>query len=282
MKGFIIAVNDLIGSNILKNLSDDTNCSKINTISQSEPKEKSNKTAAKVEVDTKKWAELVTAIEKEEALKESSTFFLSLDSFTSDASLVWKQCSVDYNSLSACANASKAAGAKIFVLITSSRANSRSVVPYFKNKGELEDVVKNADFDQAFILKPGYILTSVNCIADPITQLTSLPVKILNKINLNFGIYPIYSKDLARIAIDLANNSGINNKPEKPLETNSGDNGGEGQANGEGGASGGDGETNDPAKPAPNADNDGTDVRPKGTVRIIGPEELFELAKKLN
>lgn len=65
---------------------------------------------------------------------------------------------IDYDLNVEMATAAKKAGAKVYVLISSSGANSASLFPYMKMKGELEDAVKALGFEKTIILQPGVIL----------------------------------------------------------------------------------------------------------------------------
>ncbi|KAG0130862.1 hypothetical protein HOY82DRAFT_648073 [Tuber indicum] len=56
--------------------------------------------------------------------------------------------------------AAKAAGAKTYVLISSTGADSTSRFPYMKMKGELEDAVIEIGFERTVILRPGLIVGS--------------------------------------------------------------------------------------------------------------------------
>ncbi|KAF2485436.1 NAD dependent epimerase/dehydratase family protein-like protein [Neohortaea acidophila] len=56
------------------------------------------------------------------------------------------------------ATAAKHAGTRVYVLISSSGANSSSLFGYPKMKGKLEDEVKALDFDHTVVLRPGLIV----------------------------------------------------------------------------------------------------------------------------
>lgn len=57
-----------------------------------------------------------------------------------------------------CAKAAREAGAKVFVLVSSSGANANSFVPYMKLKGECEEAAKNLGFERTVIVRPGVIV----------------------------------------------------------------------------------------------------------------------------
>lgn len=49
------------------------------------------------------------------------------------------------------------AGAKVYVLVSSSGANKNSSIPYSRMKGEIEEDVKALGFERTVILRPGLI-----------------------------------------------------------------------------------------------------------------------------
>lgn len=55
------------------------------------------------------------------------------------------------------AKASKAAGTKVYVLISSAGASKNSRFSYMKMKGEIEEDIKALDFDHTIIVQPGLI-----------------------------------------------------------------------------------------------------------------------------
>lgn len=56
-----------------------------------------------------------------------------------------------------CAKAARDAGAKVYVLVSSGSANSSSVIPYLKLKGEIEEAAKELGFEHTVFLRPGVI-----------------------------------------------------------------------------------------------------------------------------
>lgn len=68
------------------------------------------------------------------------------------------QRKIDYDLNLELAQAAKASGVKVYVLISSGGANAHSNFAYPKMKGELEDSVKALGFDHAIILRPGLIV----------------------------------------------------------------------------------------------------------------------------
>jgi uncharacterized protein YbjT (DUF2867 family) len=58
----------------------------------------------------------------------------------------------------ALAQAAKASGVKVYVLISSGGASPHSMMAYPKMKGELEEAVKALDFEHTVILRPGLLV----------------------------------------------------------------------------------------------------------------------------
>lgn len=55
------------------------------------------------------------------------------------------------------AKAAKAAGTRVYVLISSAGASKNSMSSYTKMKGEIEEDIKALDFDHTIIVQPGII-----------------------------------------------------------------------------------------------------------------------------
>ncbi|WPG98567.1 Hypothetical protein R9X50_00135900 [Acrodontium crateriforme] len=89
-------------------------------------------------------------------------FISALGTTRANAGGFENQRKIDYDLNLALAKAAKDAGAKAYVLVSSSGANSASMSGYMKMKGELEDAVKALDFDHTVIMRPGLIVGDRN------------------------------------------------------------------------------------------------------------------------
>jgi len=87
-----------------------------------------------------------------------SIFFSALGTTRGQAGSLAAQRKIDHDLNLALANAAHAAGASVYVLISSSGASSSSMIPYSKMKGELEDAVQKIGFTHTVILRPGLIV----------------------------------------------------------------------------------------------------------------------------
>lgn len=87
-----------------------------------------------------------------------SIFISALGTTRGQAGSFAAQRAIDLELNLALAKAAQEAGAKIYVLISSGGANSSSIAPYTKMKGQLEDAVQELGYEKVVILRPGLIL----------------------------------------------------------------------------------------------------------------------------
>jgi len=90
----------------------------------------------------------------------TTVFVSGLGTTRKDAGSFESQRKIDFDLNLDLAKAAKAAGAKTYVLISSTGADSTSRFPYMKMKGELEDAVIEIGFERTVILRPGLIVGS--------------------------------------------------------------------------------------------------------------------------
>jgi HIM1 len=88
----------------------------------------------------------------------ASIFFSALGTTRGQAGSVEAQRKIDYDLNLDLAKAAHAAGVNTFVLVSTSGANSSSMIPYSKMKGELEEQVQKIGFRYVVILRPGLIV----------------------------------------------------------------------------------------------------------------------------
>lgn len=88
----------------------------------------------------------------------SELFISALGTTRAAAGGFENQKKIDYDLNFALAQAAKKAGTKHYVLISSGGASPSSPFGYAKMKGELEQAVKDLDFDHCVILRPGLIV----------------------------------------------------------------------------------------------------------------------------
>jgi uncharacterized protein YbjT (DUF2867 family) len=105
-----------------------------------------------IEGDSATWAASFPASSKPQVL------FSGLGTTKAQAGSVEKQRLIDYDLNYALAKAAKEAGVETYVIVSSSGANSKSMIPYSKMKGELEDDTIKLGFKHVVILRPGLIV----------------------------------------------------------------------------------------------------------------------------
>ncbi|KAI1327454.1 NAD(P)-binding protein [Xylariaceae sp. FL0255] len=152
----IIGSTGLVGHQILATLLNLEPCTAVHTISRRAPKTgPSPKLNATVEADTTKWAAQLAAISP-----LPSTVYSSLGTTRAQAGGIQNQWKIDHDVNVELAKAAKAAGVKNFIFVSSAgtRGLLSNHVPYSRMKVGVEDAIKNADFDQAIILRPGLLM----------------------------------------------------------------------------------------------------------------------------
>lgn len=122
-----------------------------------EIKDESNVTTI-VEKDSSKWAtETFSSINTGDA--SSKKIYLSgLGTTKATAGGIENQRKIDLDLNYELAKKAKELGYTTCVLVSSAGANSTSMFPYFKIKGELEDKLKTLEFENLVILRPGALL----------------------------------------------------------------------------------------------------------------------------
>ncbi|KAJ4263935.1 Protein fmp52, mitochondrial [Fusarium torreyae] len=151
----IIGSTGLVGSNILSTILAAEIYTPVHTITRRAPKATSSHLNAVVDTDTAKWADLLTGF-----TPKPSIVYSALGTTRAAAGGIANQWKIDHDLNIELAKASKAAGISTFVFISS--AGTRSLLasqsPYAKMKNGVEDAIKELDFEQAIIVKPGMIL----------------------------------------------------------------------------------------------------------------------------
>lgn len=106
-----------------------------------------------IEKDTTKWASHISSLSP-----APSVLFCGLATTRAQAGGFANQYKIEHDLNIELAKAAKAAGTKTYVLISSGGANAKSSMPYLRLKGEIEEHVKEIDFEHTIILQPGMIL----------------------------------------------------------------------------------------------------------------------------
>lgn len=141
------------GSNILSTLSKRPECQTLYAFSRKELP-KSEKLKSLTSEDSASWPGQYPS--------GADLFISALGTSRAQAGGLENQRKIDHDLNLELAKAAKAAGTKTYVLISSGGANSTSIAPYMKMKGELEDAVKALDFDHCLVLRPGLLVRHVH------------------------------------------------------------------------------------------------------------------------
>ncbi|KAF4977002.1 hypothetical protein FDECE_18409 [Fusarium decemcellulare] len=150
----IIGSTGLVGSNILSTLLAVETHKPVHTITRRAPKSTSPHLNAIIDTDTTKWASILSAITPTPAV-----VFSALGTTRAAAGGLANQWKIDHDLNVELVKAAKAAGTRTFVFISSggTRGFPTNMSPYGKMKNGVEDAIKEQDFEQAVILKPGVI-----------------------------------------------------------------------------------------------------------------------------
>ncbi|KUI53072.1 Protein fmp52-2, mitochondrial [Cytospora mali] len=144
-----------VGSKILETLIASDVFRSIKTISRRAPKAESPKLEAIVETDTSKWGSAISSLNP-----KPSIVFNAVGTTRAAAGGIQNQWKIDHDLCIENAKAAKEAGVKTYVFISS--AGSQSFIsgyfPYTKMKLGVENAIKELDFEQAIIVRPGAIL----------------------------------------------------------------------------------------------------------------------------
>lgn len=144
-----------VGKHILSTLLQNDSFTSVKTISRRLPKEQSPKLEAIEEADTSKWGGMISSLNP-----KPTAVFNAVGTTRATAGGIDNQWKIDHDLCIENAKAAKAAGVKTYVFISSAGTRSfpGKYVPYSKMKIGVEDAIKELDFEQAIILRPGMIL----------------------------------------------------------------------------------------------------------------------------
>lgn len=144
-----------VGGHILATLLGSDAFTSIKTISRRLPTPQSPKLEAIQEADTSNWGGLISTVSPKPAV-----VFNAVGTTRAAAGGLQNQWKIDHDLCIENAKAAKAAGVNTYVFISSAgtRGMLSGYVPYSKMKVGVEDAIKDLEFEQAIILRPGMIL----------------------------------------------------------------------------------------------------------------------------
>ncbi|RKP02650.1 hypothetical protein CXG81DRAFT_17703 [Caulochytrium protostelioides] len=150
----VIGATGGVGSSIVKFLTTLAETGNITTIGRRHPSTTHEKISSIVEADTAQWPLRLPPV----TAATPTTFFSALGTTRAAAGGLEQQIKIDRDLNLEMAKAAKAAGVTTYVLISSNSASASSWSSYLRFKGELEDGVKELNFDKTVIVQPGLIL----------------------------------------------------------------------------------------------------------------------------
>ncbi|OAP65294.1 hypothetical protein AYL99_01266 [Fonsecaea erecta] len=157
-KALVLGSTGLVGSFILSTLrtNPSSQFSSIEVIARRPPPAATGQSIPVnefIEKDTTKWAGHISSLSP-----PASVLFCGLATTRAAAGGFDKQYQLEHDLNIELAKAAKEAGTKTYVLISAGGADPHSFFAYPKMKGEIEEHVKDLDFDHTIIVRPGLIM----------------------------------------------------------------------------------------------------------------------------
>jgi uncharacterized protein YbjT (DUF2867 family) len=149
----LVGGTGLVGAQILSALLSLPSITSVHSLSRSQPVNTNAKLQTLVSTETSQWPTTLSSISP-----PPSIFFSALGTTRGAAGSFEAQRKIDYDLNLALAQAAKASGVKVYVLISTANAAPKSYFAYTKMKGELEEAVKALDFEHTVILRPGLLV----------------------------------------------------------------------------------------------------------------------------
>jgi len=144
----------MVGAFILSILRTSPSVSSIDILARRPPPEATStaKITTHIDKDTATWVPHMSSLSP-----PPSILFSALATTRAAAGGFDKQYKLEHDLNVELAKAAKAAGTKVYVLISSNGAHVGSRIPYARMKGEIEDHIKELGFEHMVILRPGLI-----------------------------------------------------------------------------------------------------------------------------
>ncbi|KAI9369343.1 protein fmp52-1, mitochondrial [Aspergillus egyptiacus] len=151
----LIGCTGMVGSHILTSLLANPSVARVDTISRRTPQAANaaqEKLTTFVSDDTSKWASQLSS------LTPTPSIFISSFATTRGAAGGFEnQYKIEHGLNVEMAKAAHDAGTKVYVLVSSAGADTKSSFAYPKMKGQIEEDVKALGFERTVILRPGLI-----------------------------------------------------------------------------------------------------------------------------
>lgn len=125
----------------------------MHTLGRRQPKSTGDKLQAIIDPDSSQWSSQLSSIQP-----TPDIFVSGLGTTRAQAGSFENQRKIDYDLNLELAQAAKAAGVKVYVLISSRGVSTTSQFGYMRMKAELEVAVKEVGFEHTVLVQPGLIL----------------------------------------------------------------------------------------------------------------------------
>jgi uncharacterized protein YbjT (DUF2867 family) len=146
-----------VGSQVLATLLSSPTCPSLTTVSRRAPETPSPKLRAIIEADTAKWGPLIATLSP-----TPSVVINAVGTTMATAGSIAAQWAIDHDLCIENAKAAKAAGVKTYVYCSSAGTSGSyspfALTPYAKMKRGVETAIKELNFENAIILRPGMII----------------------------------------------------------------------------------------------------------------------------
>lgn len=197
----VLGSTGLCGSAILKYAQASDSFSKVTTVTRRKVDGVDAGVEQIVEPDSANWSK---------TLPESQVVFSGIGTTRAAAGSFAEQYKIDHDLNLELAKAAKANGATTYVLVSSTGASASSFLPYLRMKGELDDAVKDLDFEKTIILRPGPLLgdRTKEFKGQGEGTLRAIGTWLHRSAFQRLLSYPIYGDEVGKAAVKLATTLG--------------------------------------------------------------------------
>ena len=155
----LLGATGMVGSHLLSTLRSSAQVSRVEVIARRSPKTTTTSASTTynehVSSDLSSWESHISSLSPPPSIMMSA-----LATTRGAAGGFEKQYALEHDLNVSLAKAAKDAGTKTYVLISSASASPSSMFGYTKMKGEIEEHIKDLNFEHTIILRPGLIAGS--------------------------------------------------------------------------------------------------------------------------
>lgn len=196
MSAVILGATGLCGSSFLKNCESSKRFAKVYVLGR-RPLPFASDAVQLVEKDTTKWGELFP--------DDNIQYLFTGLATTRGVAGFEHQYKIDHDLNVEMAKVAKKKGCSTIILVSSAGSNEKSILPYFRMKGEIERDILALNFDQTIILRPGALLgtrlASIGLPSDISAKLCGMFYR--TRLQKLIG-YPVYGHEVGKVGVHLA------------------------------------------------------------------------------